>query len=158
MSNITVDIIGEEAVYNLLVNLPQAVQDAALEEAYEYLINVLRAYPPQRYVTRASAYGQTFFTDRQRRWFFAALNSGEINVPYQRTQGLRRAWNKHGFGQNAKLINNTPGAEYVIGDKQSRHEERVGWKTVDKTIEEREERIFEKLQVGAQKALKKLGV
>ena len=157
MSNITIDIVGEEVVFDLLAKLPTEVQDAAIEEAYKYLLDVLRAYPPRRYITRVSAYGTPFFTDRQRKWFFAALNSGEIDVPYRRTQGLGRAWKKHGFGQNAMLVNPTPGAEYVMGEKQSRHEAMVGWKTTDQIVEEREARIMEKLEVGAEKALKKLG-
>ena len=67
-----------------LANAPAIAQDAAIDAANEYLLNVLKAYPPQRSITRKEAYGVSFFTEKQRRWFFANLDN--LQIPYHRTQ------------------------------------------------------------------------
>lgn len=158
MANISIDLIGEEFVYRMLAELPTEIQNTALDDAYKYVLNTMQtSQPSPRYITRRAAYGQTFFSDRQRKWFFANLNDGSINVPYNRTQGLRRAWRIQGSGQNASVINDAEGNEYVIGDKQSRHEALVGWRKPEDIIKEREDRIQRIIEGSVQKALKKFG-
>lgn len=161
MSNefIGIDIIGEDVLAEKLKKLPPAVQDAAVDEVSSYLLNILKAYPSKNYITRTTAYGKSFFTDKQRKWFFASLNDGSINIPYRRTQGLARAWEKLGSGAYTILVNEAQGAKYVIGDKtQSRHEMLVGWRTVGQVIKVHTRRIIEKADAGAKKALRKLGL
>ena len=73
--------------------------DAITEDVGDYLVNVLRSYPPQNYVTRKAAYGQTFFSDKQRRWFFAALEAENYRYP----ASARKHWRKAGSGLMTSL-------------------------------------------------------
>lgn len=102
----------------------------------KFLHEQVREYPAQRYVSRQAAYGRTFFSDRQRRWFFAALRSGEIDVPYHRTSTLRDGWRiVERSRKEVGLVNDVRYAPFVMGkDTQSRHERAVGWLTVQDII------------------------
>lgn len=158
---IGVDITGIEQIKAKLDAMPEAVADAGVEAANEYLRGVLQRYPPQKDVTRASAYPEVggWFSDRQRRWFFANLREGNISVPYVRTNRLSNAWKLYGQGKTQIIANESPGAQYVQGvwkGEQSRHENKVGWKGVNVIIEERLKQIVGAFTVGANKALKKL--
>jgi len=105
----------------------QSTQDVA-----EFMQDKLRRYPAQKHVTRAQAFGQTFQSDKQRRWFFAALGSGELTLPYQRTNALAQGWDVRPLGSDGvQLINETPYAGYVMErSKQSRMAKLIGWQTV----------------------------
>jgi hypothetical protein len=141
-----------------LERMPEAIQDAAIDEAAPYLVDVLKTYPPPKSITRKMAYGKTFASDRQRRWFFANLNSGELKIPYRRTQNLRNSWQIIGEGKDTIIINDSPGAQFTMGDQtQSRHERMVGWETVTRVLADRAKKLGAKLEVGAKKAMKKLG-
>jgi hypothetical protein len=159
MSNdfIGVDVRGLDILAKLLRDLPDEVQDTVIDDVSEYLLNVLKINAQQNYVTRKAAYGVSFFTPKQRRWFFAALADGKINVPYHRTQALAAGWKQVGRGRNSILANEAKGADWVVGENQSRHERMVGWKTVTQTIIDRQEQIQRKADAAAQKAIKKLG-
>lgn len=158
------DIIGEEELAAKLERLPIEVADLAVGDAQDYLLNVLRSdQPSPNYVTRKAAYGVTFFDkhgdDRQRRWFFAALADGRINVPYRRTQGLSKGWKIIDRGVSGYIVNDSPGAKYVVGDgTQSRHEKMVGWKTISQQVKDRLDKINKIVDAAAKKAIKKLGL
>lgn len=141
-----------------LRRLPPAVQDAVVDALAKKLIDILKTeQPTPRYVTRKAAYeGVTFFTDKQRRWFFAALDRGEIQVPYHRTQEMRNAWKQIGKGKQSIVANEAEGVEFVIGDEhQSRHEAMVGWKKIGATISKHTPTL-EKTALGvAQRAIDK---
>jgi hypothetical protein len=158
---IGIDITGIDEIKAKLAAMPAAVADDGVEAANIYLRGVLQRYPPQKDVTRASAYPEVggWFSDRQRRWFFANLRAGNISVPYQRTNRLSNAWKLYGQGRTQIIANESPGAQYVQGawkGEQSRHENKVGWKGVNVVIEERMAQIVKAFEVGASKALKKL--
>ena len=155
---VVVSVDGLEEIQAKLQRLPPEVADMGVDEANKYLLNILRQYPPRNYVTRAAAYGVTFFTTRQRRWFFAALHSGAINVPYRRTQGMGRNWRIEGSGATSFLANDAPGVSYVIGDNQSRHERMVGWKKVGETVKEHTARIVRAFDGAVKKAIRRLGL
>jgi hypothetical protein len=150
---------GIPQVQAILKNLPQDIQDAAVDEINKYLVNVMQTgQPSPNYVTRKAAYGVSFFTERQRRWFFANLNEGNIDVPYKRTQGLRNAWHVEGSGARSFVVNDAPGAAYVMGDEtQSRHEKMVGWPTVGALLKKSLNRIGKILETTANKAMRKRG-
>ena len=58
-----------------------------------YLQGELGTYPPKETKTRKEAFGQTFFSDKQRRGFFAKLRSGEIRFRGSETDpGLWRVF------------------------------------------------------------------
>lgn len=159
------DMIGIEVkgdvknIQNFLQRYPKEAQDAIVDDVNKYLLDAVKTYPPSKYVTRKSAYGVTFFTEKQRRWFFAALADGRIGVPYTRTQGLREAWQIVDRGVNSIIVNEAPGAQFVMGDEtQSRHEKKVGWRTVKEIINARMKRIVQIANGAAKKAIKKLRI
>ena len=153
MGLIGIDVRGLKELDSLFQQAPDAVQDAINVAVGDYLVNVLRAYPPQQYVSRKAAYGQTFFSDRQRRWFFAALAHGDLEIPYPRTQTLSQGWKR----LDDIVVNEVEYAKFVMGEgEQSRHEEKVGWLTTDRIVEQRAARIAEIANGAAKRALRKL--
>ena len=155
---IAVSIDGLEEIAAKLAKLPDAAGDAGVDESSKYAIEVLRKYPPQRSVSRKAAYGVTFFSAKQRRFFFAALRDGRINVPYRRTQTLRKGWRQVGTGRTSFIANETPWADLVMGAGQSRHAKKIGWKQAGAMLLERIDRLVQKFDVGVAKAIKKLGL
>ena len=82
----------------------------------KHLASKLAVYPP------ASGKSQPFVSARQRRWFFAALRSGGINVPYRRTGQLGRAWTSKKISQGeVQVVNATPYATWVQGRRQAKY-------------------------------------
>jgi hypothetical protein len=156
---IKIELLGVKELEAKLNKMPIEVADQALTEVQDFMLDVLKTYPPKNYVTRKAAYGQSFQSDKQRRWFFWALNSGAINVPYSRTQGLRNSWHKVRSGITGYIVNNAHGAVYVMGErKQSRHEAMVGWKKPSEIIKEHMAKINKLVDAATRKALRKLGL
>lgn len=163
-SLIGIDIRGVEPLTKYLDDLKKAeIAKRASEEVAKYLLNVLRTYPPYQYVSRANAYpdapaGPGWFSDKQRRWFFAALANGELNLPYQRTQGLSRGWQIVGSGDNIIIVNETDYGIHVMGDSQgefqSRMSARIGWKTMPYILSERQDRITKIIEGVAKKYIR----
>ena len=129
-----IDVVNMEAVKRALQQLPKEARDEFSEETADLLIEKLGKEPGNKYVTRKKAYGKSFFTQRQRRWFFASLRDGKIGVPYRRTLTISQSWVKHGAGENVYLANQAEGAQWVIGPTQSRHEKLVGWKKYEDIV------------------------
>lgn len=160
---IAIDIQGEDVLAKKLKGLPEAAKDAAADSVAEYLIGkqgrggVLRQYPPQNYVTRKAAYGVTFFSEKQRRWFWANFNEGNLQIPGKRTQHYSKAWEQIGKGWQSIIANQTPYAEYLQDDvRQSRHEKMVGWQKLGNIIRSRLAQINRAADAGIKKALRKL--
>lgn len=142
-------------LYGKLDGLPDAVLDSVVDEIAPYLVNLMRQYPPPKKVTRKQAYGVTFFTAKQRRWFFAALADGRLKIPYKRTQTLAKNWKVIGEGRNTLAVNETPYAQFVQGnDTQSRMQKKIGWNTMEQVTEKHKEGIIKKIMVGIKKGLK----
>ena len=143
--------------------LPRAVRGVATEAAAVYLIgndsHGLRHYPPSKYVTRARAYGKTFFTDKQRRYFFSALKSGILKVPYLRTRKTANGWYTVGKGAKISIRNDSDGAKFTAGDKtQSRHEALVGWRTISKVAADNERGMIRAAEQAAQREIDRRGL
>ena len=140
-----------------LAKLPKEAQDAMIDEVNAYMLNVMRAYAPYKSVTRRQAYGETFFSDKQRRFFFAALNDGRIQVPYRRTQTLSRGWRVLDKGASSMLYNEVSYAKYVQDtEQQARLQTAIGWKGYQELLKERMAKILQVADAGVKKALKKL--
>lgn len=153
-----VSIDGIEEVQHILANWPQEARDEAGKAGAEYLINKFQAQPPPNYITRKQAYGQTFFSVKQRKWFFANLREGKIRVPYKRTQKTRKGWQKIGRGEDIIIVNETDGAYYTMDDQgQTRHEKLIGWQKVSSIIADSIEKLEARMSAAGEKALKKLG-
>lgn len=155
-----VEIQGLEEFDKKLAQLPEAVQDVVVDDVTKYYLNVFQsAQPTPNYITRKAAYGVSFFTPRQRRWFFSALRDGTIQVPYRRTGGLRRSWKQIGTGARSFIANDSPGAPFVVGDEtQSRHERMVGWFRAYELMEQRLPRALQIADAAVKKAIKRLGL
>lgn len=101
-----------------------------------------RGYPSQRLAP------QPFKTERQRRWFFWALASGIISVPYQRTGKLANSWRARRSGWGDWVLENSQTYAYlVVGrDKQSKYHEGHWWiaeEIIEEDIEDLREGIVD---------------
>lgn len=80
---------------------------------------------------------QPFVTDRQRRWFFWALNSGLITVPYSRTGTLANSWRVRKSGWSHWVLENSASyAALVVGRGQQAAYHEDHWWTADDIIED----------------------
>lgn len=153
-----VDISGLKPLQDKLAKLPKAVHETATRAAADETVKFMRSYPAEKYVSRKSAYGTTFFTPKQRRYFFWALKEGIIQSPYSRTNRLRDNWTIIGQGLNEMVVNQTPYADLVMGEGQNRMHQKIGWKTVTKRLEENAAKIGKAIQQAADRAIRKLGL
>jgi hypothetical protein len=88
-----------------------------------------------------------FVSDRQRRYFFAALRSGEIEVPYRRGQSPKseahaQSWTVKvkASGDEATVGSDTSYGPYLQqAGVQSRYHEETGWKTDEQVVKEETE-------------------
>ena len=96
----------------------------------------LAHYPPYNQVSRTQAYGQPFSSDRQRRWFFAALGRGEINPGFPRRTGeMQRGWDLKQNGTRWSIANSSEAAKWTMGDDtQARQPGLVGWRRVSDVV------------------------
>lgn len=133
-----------ERVKKYLTSLPRGTVRVALIAISEWLIgdsqSGLRHPEPYKFVTRRSAYGISFFTPKQRRWFFWALREGIIDPgKNNRTGESTNAWTytpaTAGKNYAYKLVNDTPGGYWTRDDKrQARQPAKVGWKKVSAVV------------------------
>lgn len=89
MPTLSVQVKGAELVSKGLENLADEIPKISAGRIYGrmYAAKIqLQRCPPQ---TNAP---QPFKTDKQRKFFFAALKDGRIKVPYQRTRTLAEGW------------------------------------------------------------------
>jgi len=158
-SLVGIDIEGIEPLMKKLEKMPAEVGKKAGDDVAKYMLNVVQAYPPQKRVTRKQAYGKTFFSEKQRRWFFAALNSGAITIPYKRTQGFRRGWQKIGSGLQTIIVNSTSYGHFLVGEnRQSRMMTIIGWKKMSQVVKERSGKISVIANAAVKKGLKDMGL
>lgn len=125
---------GLEEVRAFIKDLPRGVKIAAMRAATEYLIgdasHGLKHEPAYKWVTRQAAYGVSFFTDRQRAWFFANLDN--LNVGQDnRTHEIQNAWTAKEANSDwntVKIENSANGVDWVMGKGQARLPAKVGWR------------------------------
>jgi hypothetical protein len=134
---------GIEELQKFLESLPRGAVRIALKAFTEYVIgdenHGLKHPDPYKFVTRKSAYGFSFFTDKQRRWFFANLNddeSNELKIGDNRTGTSEDAWQFVMVSDwNIRITNPEPGAYFTRDDSgQARQPEKVGWRKTTKVI------------------------
>lgn len=120
-----------------------------IKAAALHLKGKLAIYPEQKHLTRASVYGSPFKSDKQRRFFFWALRTGEIEVTYRRgespgSQTFGRRWTirTSNRGLTAEVGNNAAyGMLLMDKERQSKYHAAVGWTTTDDVIAEETETI-----------------
>lgn len=85
------------------------------------------------YPAPPSSYRMRFKSDRQRRWFFAALRSGRITVPYRRSMTLARGWVLRfieGVSEfRVEVANRVPYLPFVMGPGKQADIHRGRWQT-----------------------------
>jgi hypothetical protein len=133
--SIRVSIRGIEEWKSFLASIPRGVKGIATRAFAEYVLgdsnHGLRHPAAYKYVSRKSAYGRTFFSLKQQRWFFA---SG-ARVGNFRTGRLMAGWHIQGSAETRLyLINSVPYAGYVIGNSQAAQPRKVGWRTAYEVV------------------------
>jgi hypothetical protein len=157
--------ISVEGLKEIRERLPKiitwAFPDAILEVA-KFIRTELQRYPSPKRVSRKAAYGVTFSTDRQRKWYFANLREGTLRLPYRRTRALSRGWQIMPMGSRDHIVvNETPHARHVqpeqAGD-QSRMMRIIGWLSIDRLIKKFDDRIGRIMARTVEKVIKRLGL
>ena len=154
-----IEIAGLDELIEKLGQLPDEVQDEAIEAVNQYMLNVLKAYPPYAHVTFKSAYGG-WFSDKQRKYVMARIREGTIR-PGQpsRTQQFAQGWDVLGYGRNSIIVNQTPYGPYLVGDtEQARMPQKIGWRKLSDTVKGRMTEIVRRADAGVKNAIKKLGL
>ena len=159
MIGIEVDGIDEVRQKLKLLSGTQPMREMN-EEVATFLMSELQKYPPRKHVSRKAAFGQTFQSDRQRRWFFASLADGSLKIPYGRSGAYRQNWEKMPFGSTNYIVTNDhPAAQYIQGDgTQSRQLKMVGWKSISEVIRRRSDRIRQIANQVYDRWVRKLGL
>jgi hypothetical protein len=157
---IKVSVRGVDQLKKFFSELTPAARKAAVKGASEYLIGNdqrgLKHYPSYKYVTRKSAYGHTFSSDKQRRYVMAMIREGRIDpgVPH-RTGELQGAWGYTGKDTRYTIKNTSPYAQFVMGDNaQSRMHKIIGWRTVSDVIKTNLKGAFRHAQAKVKQWLK----
>ena len=159
MADDFIAVEGADVLADKLGKLSPEVQDAAINEINPYLVNVFKTYPAYRHIKFKDAYGN-WFSDAQRKYVMARIREGTIR-PGQphRTQRMAKGWKILGEGRNSLIVNEVPYAAHLMSDtQQARMPAKIGWKQLQAIITERMARIYEKAEVGAKKAIKRLGL
>ena len=135
-----------EQVASRIGHLPKAYIAEVMDELGEYAVDVLKAEQPKRkYVTRMAAYGKTWFSLKQKRWFMWAVSAGKIpgwvmtkdgpRGQYIRSGKMAEQWKFTATDNSFVLSNPTAAAFYTMVEQQSRHEALVGWKKALKILQ-----------------------
>ena len=160
-------IEGLESIDKLLLALkrfPQQVKRnlgaAGLEAVKRVIFPVqgLKRYPPG-----GPGAPQPFKSDKQRRYFFAALKRGEIEVPYRRGQSPNSEkygamWYSKSQGYATEVGNRSSYARYLGGTEQSAYMAKRGWRKLFDIVEEKMDSIRAIYQSWINKTLKDLGL
>lgn len=138
-----VRIEGLDELVKKLDNLSQLkTVKAGIKSAAVYIQGVLKEYPAQKSIPLSAVGG--FKSDKQRRWFFANLKAGKIQVPYKRTKALGHRWTVKTQDQGFTAIvgNNTPYGPLVMEEgKQTQMMKMIGWKTTEKIAGEETRKV-----------------
>ena len=129
---------------------------AGLMQAGVHVKGKIAKYPPRTYVA------QPFVSDKQRRFFFAALKDGRIEVPYRRGQSpgsedLGQKWTVKARKGGLQVVvgNNVSYGPLVQGNEQAWFMKARNWKTTDKVAQEETGKVNEIVAKAIEKALAK---
>lgn len=127
------EVLGLEEVVIKLDGLddPQ-VFIRPMTEATAHVQRVIARYPPS-----PGGRPQPFKTEKQRRYFFWALRSGRITVPYRRTGTAGRRWTTEVSpdGRTGRVGNNVPYGRVLYDEEYemySHYHAETGWPTIQK--------------------------
>jgi hypothetical protein len=130
---------GIEEFNAFLKDLPKGTIKVGLAALADWMIGApgraLRHMEPYKYVSRKRAYGQTFQSEKQRRWFWA--NGGPDMIGNNRTGATANAWTSKATnsGYGVTLENPSEGAKHIWGDDtQAAQPAAVGHRTAGEKI------------------------
>ena len=127
MADDFISINIEDHVTPKLPLVPDAIRKQVADDLTKKLLEVVKNEPPYSGgITRKQAYGVSFFSDKQRRWFFANLDN--LDIPYNRTHKTSDGWAIINTGDGRTLENKSPNAWRVYGEKQPRILGLIGWR------------------------------
>lgn len=119
-----------------------------------------KKYPTRNSPSRASVYGSAFASEKQRRYFFWALRSGAIQVPYRRGQSpgsrnLQQSWTTRMLTDTSVEIGTAVpyGTLLMDAGRQSKYAEAVGWRTVQQDMIDVTPQLQRGLESGVAKIL-----
>lgn len=133
---IKASITGIPEWKRFMQSIPRGVKGIAMRAFAVFVLgdskHGLKHPAAYRYVSRKRAYGVTFFSDRQRKWWFA---SGKVPGNF-RTGKLIAGWHIGGSSETRlTLVNSVPYAGYVIGNSQARQPMKVGWRRAIEVVQ-----------------------
>lgn len=136
--NVKFNVRGVKELQTFLKTVPRGTVYSALKAFTEYVIgnefHGLKHNETYKYVSRKTAYGQTFVSDKQRRWFFA--NNMQDKIGNNRTGRTSDGWQyvmKSDY--RFTITNPEPGAYWTRDDKgQARQPAMVGWRKITQVI------------------------
>jgi hypothetical protein len=150
-----VRIEGLDELLKKLDNLQQLkTVKAGIKSAAVYIQGVLKEYPPRKHIPLSAVGG--WKSEKQRRWFFANLREGKIQVPYKRTKALGHRWTiqTQDAGFTAIVGNNTPYGPFVMGaGQQTEMMKMIGWKTTEQVAKEETRKVTEMMIKSIQEAI-----
>lgn len=147
--NVSIELVGLDEAVKKLTDLAQLRKvHAGIRAAGMYLKGKMAKYPPRKHISIASLGG--WKSDKQRKWFFANLRAGTIDVPYRRgmspgSEDLANKWTSK-YDKNkfeGRVGNNASYARLVMGEKQTEMMKRIGWKKVDVIAKEETRKVTE---------------
>lgn len=157
-----------EKVKAFISSVGRPLKIAAMKAFTEYIIGDenagLKHEPPEKFVTRKSAYGKVsdapegYFSWKQFR-YVAAITEGFTKF-YTRTHEMASAWKmevKNSNWTQVKIVNETPGVGWVFGDQQARQPALVGWRKYADTLKARTAGGIRHAQAAVSKLLKSMG-
>lgn len=135
--------------------IPRAFRGVFVEATAGALVIELRKAPAYSYVMRATAYGQPFFSERQRRFIMASIRAGknlktgspmEPGYPHRTGNTIGRpgqdvnsgpGFHTEKRGVQTVIVNAEPGAKWIVAPGwQARQPKLAGWQTADVTIQQ----------------------
>lgn len=131
------ELVGYNRVRNSLRKLATQHRDVTDKTIGKWAQETRAALKGYGYPAQ-SRKSQPFRTERSRRWFFWALRSGYISVPYNRTGRLANSWRAEKRGQSEWIIGNS--AEYsslVVGEGRQATYHADNWWTAESLIKPR---------------------
>jgi hypothetical protein len=161
---IHIDVQGLDKIQAALDKFPRQIESylgQAGDEAAKRVIfeaEGLKKYPPG-----GPGAPQPFKTDKSRRYFFAALKSGEIEVPYRRGQSAKSErygtqWYAERKGYSTLIGNRSSYAQWLGGQNQSGYMAGRGWRRLTDVVHERMGDIVKTYQSWVDKLLRDLGL
>jgi hypothetical protein len=147
-----------------LADLPDGCANAGVVASTNYLLGVLvnKEIPESKSVfkgSRTAAYGVPFFTDKQRKFFFAQIAD---NLPYVRggkSSGMESKWYTVGSGKTMRIVNYSKAAFYVYDNiHQARQLALAGWKKMEVIIKDYTPQTVRSFVNAVNQYIKKVGL